>query len=492
MELTQEQRLAVARAKTLTRQRQLAAQAPVEAPQPDFRAAGAEASAIPGDAARSGGKLEAGLIGARQGVTFGFGDEINAGVRAAADALGGKPFGEAYDERLAHERGLLEQTREENPVSSAVGTVGGAVLPGLLTGGTTAATAGGAAIKGGAAGAASGAAYGLGEAEGGPGDRLEGAAKGAALGGLFGAGAGAAINVGTRAFRAAFGRAVQKPTIEGLREAKTLAYKAVDDAGEVFSPEEVQGMAQAAREAVESSSTYVPDVDKQTEAALTILDRQGAGPKTLGQLDNIRKALWKRYNAAPNEVGILDAIDAIDNLVATREASSDLMQAARAANSTYKKAELLEAAFKKARDQTASTGSGGNILNKYRQAVTNIVNDPKRAKWFSGEELETMQKMIDGGTGIDLLRRVGKLSPDGNGLMLALNLLGGAQFGPGALAVTGLATGAKAVADNATRRMAERTLATVAGAAPEAARPVTVPGPFNALLGLAGGYAAAR
>lgn len=459
-----------------------AQRAQVAAPvQSDFR----------GEGGGRGSGIEAALIGARQGVTFGAGDEINAGVRAAGDWIAGQlpggdgtSFGAAYDKRLEHERGLLDQTRRENPVATTVGEIGGAVAPALLTGGASATTLPGAIGKGALGGGASGAAFGFGDAEGGVAERVEGTAKGAAVGALFGATAQGAINVGTRGFRRVFGKAMEKPTIESLRAAKAAAYRAVDDAGEVFQPGEIQGLAAKAREAVESGH-YVPDVDRQTAAGLTILERQGK-PLTLGQVDKIRQNLWKRYNAAPNETGILDIIDSIDDLVNSREATSDLLSAARMANSQYKKAELLESAFKKARDQTSSTGSGGNILNKYRQAVTSIVNDPKRAKWFSPKDISAMQRLIDGSTGEDILRRVGKLAPGGNGLMLALNLMGGATFGAGSLAVTAAAIGAKDLADRSATRLSENALATVAGAAPPTARPVAVSGPVNAMMGYIG------
>ena len=105
---------------------------------------------VRGDTA--GSSVEAALIGARQGVTFGFGDEINAGVRAAGDFIGGKPFGESYDARLEHERALLDQTRAENPVASIAGEVGGAMLvpAGAMRGGTLAQQAVRGAAVGGA------------------------------------------------------------------------------------------------------------------------------------------------------------------------------------------------------------------------------------------------------------------------------------------------------------------------------------------------------
>lgn len=420
----------------------------------------------------AGSALEAALIGMRQGVTLGFGDEINAGVRAAGDWMGGKEFGPAYDQRVAHERALLDQTRKEDGGAMLAGEIGGSVL--LPGGAIKAATVPGAALRGAGTAAAFGAAGGAGNAEGGLAERVQGATEGAAWGSLFGAGAGALGAMGTKAFRAAMGRVAEKPSVEGLRVAKTAAYKAVDDAGEVFLPEELAAMAKAAREGVESLGNYVPDVDDQTRAALSILERNTAAPLSIGKLDKIRQGMWERLERSPKEVGIYEAIDAIDDLIQSRSSTSELMTAARMANSQYKRAELLEDAFKLAQDQTKATGSGGNILNKYKQAVVKIVNNPKKAKWFDGEQLAAMQKIIDGSVSEGILRRVGKVSPSGNGLMMMLNLLGASSMGPGFLAVSAVGAGAKELADRAGTGNVDALMGRVMGAAPP--QPMTIPG----------------
>lgn len=262
---------------------------------------------------------------------------------------------------------------------------------------------------------------------------------------VVGALAPAAIGIGTSKFRAMFRQSSQRPTIENLQATKRAAYQAVDDAGEVFTPTETTSLYQRVMTALDDAN-YVPGVDTQTDAALRVLERRAGQETTLGQLDRVRQNLWKRYSSAPNETGILDAIDAIDGLVASRAPTNELMQAARLSNSRFKKAELLDFAFRKAADQTAATGSGGNILNKYRQAVTSIINNPKQAKWFSAEELDLMRNFVRGSGTENVLRRIGKLAPGGNGLMLALNL-GATAVNPAMLGVTAVASGAKATAD---------------------------------------------
>lgn len=264
-------------------------------------------------------------------------------------------------------------------------------------------------------------------------------------------------------------KAIEKvtPTIEGLRAAKSTAYKAVDDAGEVFSPAEMTGLRNKI-EADLADGNYVEGVDRQTDAVRSIVDRKAGSEMSLGQLDKLRQEFYKRLAAAPNEVGIYDAIDAIDDMIAGRTDASGLMTAAREANAKYKKAELLDFAFEKARNQTDATGSGGNILNKYRQAVVSILNNPKQSRWFSADELTGMKAFVRGSKAQNAMRLIGKLSPGGNGLMTAINVLGAGATGGGSVVLSGLAMGAKAISDTAAVRGGSKLIEQVSKGAPEA------------------------
>ena len=137
--------------------------------------------------------LESGPVRAiTQGGTFGFSDEIVAGLTSA---LPGSP---SYEQLVSNERAALGAFRGRSPKTALAAELGGAIMTGGLAGGrwagarglSTGARAGRGAIAGGAAGAVSGA----GVAEGGARPRLEGAAGGL----LIGAGLGAALPVAPR------------------------------------------------------------------------------------------------------------------------------------------------------------------------------------------------------------------------------------------------------------------------------------------------------
>lgn len=406
--------------------------------------------------------------GAAQGFTLGFGDEIAGAV-----------LGERTKMRA---RALTDAAKRDHLGMTMAGEIGGVIANPLFRG-KSGGTLGRAVVEGAKTGAKAGAAYAVGTAEGNIIDRVPEGLEGAVAGAIFGGMAPVAVNIGTKAFRKVFKASAERPTLESLKSAKTLAYRAVDDAGETFDGTMTQALADKVRSALDDVN-YVPGVDTQTDAALRLLERNAGKELSLGQLDKLRQNLFTRYNSAKNEVGLLDAIDAIDELVTSRTATSDLLDAARLANARYKKAEVLDLAFQKATDQTASTGSGGNILNKYRQAVTAIINNPKQARWFSPDEISTMREFVRGSTSQNAMRLIGKLAPSGNGLMTALNL-GAVSFGgPGMLAVSAGASGAKAIADRGTERAAQGLIAKVSGATPRPPQPIQYGNKLNALAGI--------
>lgn len=408
-----------------------------------------------------GEKIGTALNNAGESLTIGaVGDE----AAAAFDAMLGRG---TYDDRLSFYRENQEQFREENPVLSFASELAPALIPGLggakLVQALT--TKLGRAGAGAALGALSGLVYGFAEGEGGGNERLVSGGATAALGGLFGAAAPKIMDTVSglpRRVSRAFTRSQERPNVETLRAAKNAAYRAVDEAGEVFSGDDMTGLYQKVSDAFESGN-YVEETDNALRATLKILERRSGQNTKLGQLDGIRQNLWKRYAGAKDQPQILDAIKAIDELIDQRAGASSLMTAARAANSRYAKLQLLEDAFTKAADQTAGAGSGGNILNKYRQAVTAIINNEKKARFFTGEEIDLMRSFVRGNVSENVLRRIGKLSPNGNGLMMALHVIGGVASQGASLPLMAVGAGAKSAADRRVMQGAELVKDVVSG-----------------------------
>lgn len=140
-----------------------------------------------------GRKIDAGVRGAADTLTFGLSDEIVAGLNTVlpldrgSQSLWTEGAGDAYTHNLSMQRGIDQADARDVPVSRGVGQVAGALVPGVgiaraATGATRLARAGQRA----AGGAAFGGAYGFGSGEGNAIERLPSAGAGAAFGAVAG------------------------------------------------------------------------------------------------------------------------------------------------------------------------------------------------------------------------------------------------------------------------------------------------------------------
>lgn len=419
------------------------------------------------------------------------GESLTLGVvgdeaAAAADTMMGRgPYGERLEVRRAQE----QRSKEAMPALTMAAEIAPALVPGmqLAKGAQVATSVGGAALRGMRAGAVAGGTYSALEGEGGAGERAAAGATGAIAGGLFGGAASggfAAASSVPRYVRSAFTRSEKRPTLDTLKAAKTNAYRAVDRSGEKFSGEETKALYDNVAETF-MDSNYVEDVDNASRAVLKILERNAGKELSLGQLDKVRRGLWGRYKNGRDQPHILDAIRAVDDLIESRDGASEMMSVARAANSRYAKAQLLDDALTKATDQTASTGSGGNTLNKYRQAVTAILNNPTKAKFFTQQEVDVMRSFVRGDVADNSLRLIGKMSPSGNGLMLALHTIGGVSTGGATVPLMVVGEAAKRGADSRALRKVEGIQDLVAGRTQPSGPPVAIGGPATATAPLA-------
>ena len=148
-----------------------------------------------------GDSLAGGARALGQGVTLGFGDEFEAGLRTGFGLLGD------YDKTVKDVRGNIKDFRDENPLLSlGLELTGGFATGGLGAGRVAGTTLGRNIINkvgttgfGGAVGATEGAIAGAGSADGDFGDRAVGALGGGALGLGFGTALPSVINLGGKA-----------------------------------------------------------------------------------------------------------------------------------------------------------------------------------------------------------------------------------------------------------------------------------------------------
>lgn len=176
-----------------------------------------------------------GGAGFGQGISFGFVDELAAGLAATVKSpFSDRTFGEIYDEQLAIERGQLSAARENAPYLTGAGEIGGSVAQGsALLKGATALVPKLASLpilpKLIGVGATEGALYGAGSAE--EGGRLAGAGKGAAIGAVaapIGYYVGNKIDQGARAVGRALGRAATNTPERQAERIISRAFQADD------------------------------------------------------------------------------------------------------------------------------------------------------------------------------------------------------------------------------------------------------------------------
>jgi len=267
------------------------------------------------------------------------------------------------------------------------------------------------------------------------------------------------ILTGNEGVDVALGRAIVKPTFENQRIAKNAAYKAADESGLVFTSDELASLAANSREKLFTGAVGTklnPKFDTHITEALARIDDAAEGNMGLIELDELRREIYTIFKKGTGsgvkayDPRMRSVIDDLDTLIDDKTQGNRLLNAARLAHRRYKKTQILDDRMKMAELETASSGSGGNILNKYKQAILKIMKNKKERSYFDQGELEAMEAIVRGDISSDLLRQVGKLSPSGNGLMFSINAVG-AYLEPSFLGVSALGLGSKFASDRLIR-----------------------------------------
>lgn len=298
-------------------------------------------------------------------------------------------------------------------------------------------------------------------------------------------------------------RTVRSPprpvSVDDLRTQKTAAYKATDNLGVAYNPQSyddllVNIVTKARADRISPS--------RHERAYSFIRDMTGDRGRALSltELDQLRQTVYRdlikpSYRNPDMEADahfgqiIVDEIDDLigranpANLVSgNADDAARAMTAAREANKRYRRTETIEEAITKAVRRTESTGSGGNINNALRQNIRQILDNPKKRRNFTQDEVAAMEQLVRQGATENFLRLVGKLSPSGNGLMAALGI-GGTMMNPalGLAPIFGMA--AKGLSDRRTMNLATELQNRVSRGAPSS-RPQPTPEQLQSRMAL--------
>jgi len=264
------------------------------------------------------------------------------------------------------------------------------------------------------------------------------------------AGVATSINTTNKTLNALRGKNQARPTVEMLKAEKNIAYNAVKKSSEGFTVNETQDMVNRAIRSAFDQGAYEL-TDDATMAAVELLENLRGQQIGLKEFDKLQRKLSKIYKKSPDQPEVLTMIKSLDDSLAIKSGKGNLVKAAREANSKYAKAQLLEKEFAKHQRQAKVTGSGGNVVNKYRQSLQKILDNPNKVKFFSDGEIEAMTRIVNGTVSENTLRLAGKMAPSGNGLMTYLNLIS-ATINPMFLGVTAVSGASKKISEAQIKR----------------------------------------
>jgi hypothetical protein len=396
------------------------------------------------------------LVG--QGLMFGFGDEIKAGVRA--------PFTDkTYSEELANARGDLENYREQHPYLSAGAEVAGAVLPALASGGTSlGASLGATAGRRIATGIGAGALQGFGSGEGGVENRLQGAA----IGGAVGAAAGGAVEGVTAglAKRAANKALVASaPATDDIAEQATANFEEMRSLGATISPQSSTAAAEKVNKAL-AAAGFDPEQHAAAFPVVRRLNEQAGQPVPLEELHILRQQMGDVAGNADAGVRRIGKImqntltDHVKSIKTDDIVSEDARQGANALLkgielwSRKSKAELMDGMMERA--EMHSGGIQAGLRAEFKALAVKMTKDKKVAGSFTQAEREAIKKVAKGGAIENAFGLLGKFAPT-NPLMGAVSGIGGFMAGGpmGTAATLAAGEAAKRLSSAATMKNAQ-------------------------------------
>lgn len=311
--------------------------------------------------------------------------------------------------------------------------------------------------------AATGAITGTGDAAGNDRNLLEGAGIGAASG-IAGNALAKGLTGAVDKVAGAFNKAPSVMSSADLQAAKSAAYKTADEAGGWVNQSAMQRLVDALRgNASEVAAT--PRLQPYAFGAINEANNIAKAPNvTMQGLDTLRKVAGRAYDSQlPGDSalgrtmkGTIDDFtanlkpgDYIEGMGDPAVANAAYGRARELATRAFKDQELNDA-VKHAELVAMSTGSGGNVNNATRQAARRLYENGTA---WTPDEKAALERVIQGTPWSNTSRLLGKMSPEGNGLMMALGT-GATLASHGASVAPAMAGGfiSKRIADALTQR----------------------------------------
>jgi hypothetical protein len=368
-------------------------------------------------------KIDAGMRGAADMMSFGFADEISAGLGTGFGFLGD------YDKELARQRGIDQFDQENNAGARLTGQIAGGVTGGIgaAKNGATLLTRealkrGGkqAVARAAGEGAIYGGGYGFGSGEG-----IEDRVRQAGAGAVTGAVTGAAVqkignSIATR--KAGQSAAAAAPATEQLKSATNALYQQAREAGVTISPK-------ASTRLLENMKLAAGGINDKlrpnTAGIVQDLDDMLGKPMTLESLDELRQVVGQSMKRAQpqDQRTLMRMKDMLDNFADGLKASDvtgdlkgvEILKQARALNAQKAKTEIVEGIIDMAQVKGDGQYTQSGFANAIRSEMKSLYKKIKtgKEKGFSKEEVELIRKMASGGTSGAIMRLFSKFAPRG-------------------------------------------------------------------------------
>jgi hypothetical protein len=216
------------------------------------------------------------------------------------------------------------------------------------------------------------------------------------------------------------------PVAKQLREEANKAYQRAENAGLVVNPAYVQGMASKLSQKAFSDG-YDPGLHPQISAVLRRLEDEGANPKTLRELDQLRRIVRAPAGTFdnPDQQRIARSmVDEFDSLVesisatniqtsANKDVALSALKQAREVYTKSRKVGIIEDMIDAAQTRGAQQTQAG-LDNTLRNQFANLATNKKRMAAFSENEQAEIKRIArGGGTPQQMLRFVGRFAVRG-------------------------------------------------------------------------------
>ena len=258
----------------------------------------------------------------------------------------------------------------------------------------------------------------------------------------------------------------QAPTIDELKARQSAAYGAVEASPAQLTPEATQRLQAVVsdRSARDGMDPYLAPKASRTADKI----KQMMTPR-IAEVEKSRRLVGRDVAGAldPTESGIgmgmkeeitryLDNISPQDVTGGDPTAAVASLREGRDMTRRIKKSEDIDQRMYKAENRAATSGTGGNEINAIRQNIRQILDDPRKKRNYSAEEIKAMESIVRGTPTQNALRMFGRFSPTSGTLPAMAGggmLAGAASSANPLLAIPSLAAmAAKGGAELSTKR----------------------------------------